>query len=224
MLTFRSGRRACSELAVLEGRDPTSCKYTNDRTDFLASGRSTVVVDSVSVDRKPVPIESNSICSYEGTIEPVADGRPKQLYYGRPGDEDSNAKRAYYPAAARVSETDGFDLSRGYGLLNCSLNLSSAGNVATAEIRYDALGIHYPDVSNPLAGETFEASAREAKIKEDANSCYLISGAPGLEKFVPCFEFDSGATLDSVTSPQNIVETVEFSDFSSFGWDNAPVP
>jgi len=212
-------RKACADYASFRNEDPTRCKYSETAIDYMPAGNTTVAVLRVAINGKSMPVTSNNICSYEGSSQPLAGARAKQIYFGKPESELSNARRVLYPTATQTTEVIPF-AGRTFALLNCNLNLESlTGTQLAAEVVYDASTVPFPDLRNLPAGQRLETASGSAKAFETANECYVESGPVGLEIRPPCYEIELGARTNAMTEDEIIFKSLEFQDFTMFGWD-----
>lgn len=205
------------------GGSGPACDWTQLIKDhqYTIGGSHSVVITEVKVNGVSNPHltkpSKHKACSYAGTNNPLT-GSPfaRQLpWFGSPQLETSNQKTAFYPAATSATELLNLvttPLTGGVMLLNCGFALPDsdgdgfAGDVAGLE--FNDLGIVY---------KTDEAG----KIKENANGCIVDRGGPGKDE--PCREYEGDARLDFMTEDIQIFKTLEFQEFTSFGYPtNSP--
>ncbi|MBI5497715.1 MAG: hypothetical protein HY904_22095 [Deltaproteobacteria bacterium] len=187
----------------------TGCPSMNDPLrPYLGGGSPAVIVLETMVDGRSATINGNTICSYEGTLDPLEPGtlRRRKLFYGDITREMSTEQAAFCartPAAcAQATSLVSFMPRSGgaYGLLNCNYNLDA---VQVAAIDFTLGPIQQKWTSGSVA--------------ETANTCKVRIDELRNED---CYEFMGGdATLDPLNGGEALFQTLELTLARSFGHD-----
>lgn len=162
--------------------------------------------------------DSTGNALYLDTLRVLKPVRQRQMWFGRPQEEQSNKRTAFYAGqtdaqalrAYRANPAGGAPLQNdfdptffGTGLLNC--NYVAPNGAEAAELVLDVNTLFaYP--GGPLV----------SSIKETANGCFVTRG----NRTEPCYESVGADTrLDYMNHERVLNRTVEYEQFSSFGYD-----
>jgi hypothetical protein len=173
---------------------------------FLGDGTPSILVTEVRANGTSVTMDANPVCTWEGTLEPLAsNGRRRKLVYGNLANELSASKRKACPGncTTNTSLLDFRTVSNGaYGLLNCNFNDPATNQLAVL------------DFSLPPYVQRFQSGA----VRETANSCFVEVDPVRREQ---CFEFMGGdVSLDVLGDTQDVFQTLEINLQRSFAHDD----
>ncbi|MEW5850752.1 MAG: LamG-like jellyroll fold domain-containing protein [Myxococcota bacterium] len=200
-------------------RGHAGCPSVNDPLrQYLGNGLPSVLITETKIDGATATIDTNPVCSWEGTLDPVEPGtlRRRKLYYGDISKEISGQRNRYCLAnpAACTAPTGLLDFvaksAGAYGLLNCNYNDPATGALAAIEFTL------------PPYVQSFTSGA----VRETANSCFVEIDPVRREQ---CYEFIGGdVSIDPWSDATEIFQTLEFSLPRGFahdrGYTSVPKP
>ncbi len=206
-----ASRAACAAAGM------PGCTVENDPLrKYLLAGRPAVAITEVKVDGTSYRngITTNLVCSYEGSAEPfAATGRRKKLVFGALASEQSNERNRFCAsndcnAPALQGLIDVVPVTgKAWALLNCDFaDINDPASAAGVTIT--GINIVRPMVSG--------------RITETANACLVATGTAALPRTELCYEFMADAGLDPFSDEMQLYHTLEFSMFTSFGYDGQP--
>lgn len=202
----------------VENADPADPDALADQ-NYLRAGEPTVVILDVKVNGNSVAVQNNTICSYDGGLNPidVNTGKPRRLFYGSPSEEISNQAKSY--SMADWLKPGLVDNNASPIILNCNYAKPKIGGGTEQIAAYTAL------VTFPATG--IASNVVNGKSQETANGCFVqetVGSIGGTTISRPCYEWvGDSATADFLSTETELkYRTLEIEGLTSFGWDGNP--
>jgi hypothetical protein len=193
-------------------REFGACNFAQiaEQYRYLRGGHQAAILTNVEVQGTSVlaQLSHHKICSYEGGPHPFVGTDQRHLWFGNPATERSNQRDFFYPGVSgpELLDLTSSPLPSGELLLNCNLALPGGGGEHdgnVAGIQFSGFMIQYP-------------SGQHGAIAETANGCTVDTGS-GYER---CYEAHD-ARIDFMTQEFELFKTLEFQDFTSFGYEDS---